>query len=119
MLPYENQSLEWFLNHIEEIQDFLTLLTNRPVYPKEIRFKGEVINKETQQREKVQLFLLPSKNFSEDKISPFEIFVDYHMIKNEFNEVLNNWFKDERAAPSRMIYLENTYNKAADWNFHF
>lgn len=119
ILPYKNQSLEWFLNHIEEIQDFLTLLTNRPVYPKEIRFKGEVINKETQQREKVQLFLLPSKNFSEDKISPFEIFVDYQMIKNEFNEVLNNWFKDEKAAPSRMIYLENTYNKAADWNFYF
>ncbi|HDR8072566.1 TPA: hypothetical protein QCY71_005731 [Bacillus cereus] len=48
ILPYENQSLEWFLNHIEEIQDFLTLLTSRPVYPKEISFNGEVINIETQ-----------------------------------------------------------------------
>ncbi|MGX5519303.1 ApeA N-terminal domain 1-containing protein [Bacillus cereus] len=119
ILPYEKQKLEWFLNHIKELQNFLTLLTNRAVYPKEIKFRGEVIDEEDQQREKVQLFLLPSKNFSEDKVSPFDIFIDYHMIKNEFNEVLNNWFKDEKADPSRMIYLENTYNRAADLNLCF
>ncbi|CAM4449672.1 HEPN domain-containing protein [Paenibacillus tarimensis] len=118
IIPNENKGLEWFLENIHELQDLLSLLSNRAIYPKRIEFKGDIINSEKNIREKIELYLLPMEEYKEKKIHPAELFIDYKKIEGKIQTVINNWFKKEINSPKK-IYLRNIYDAGADWETKF
>lgn len=119
IISHEKQGLEWYLNITGELKGLLSLLMNRPVYPKHITAKGDLINEEKNIREKIEIFILPLREFQEKEIRVTDRYINYHLIKDNITEVLSNWFSDEAMKSSRRIFLRNVYNVGQDWENSF
>lgn len=115
--PNEEQGLEWFLNITGELQNMLTLLMNRPVYPKRITARGDIIREGI--RENIEIFILPMHEFEEKDIHLTDRYINYNLIKDRIADILNNWFSDKETKSSRGIFLRNVYTKDADWENQF
>ncbi|KML00719.1 HEPN domain-containing protein [Bacillus altitudinis] len=119
IMPNEGRGLDWYLEITGELQNMLTLLMNRPVYPKRITAKGDLINGKRGLREKIEIFILPMREFQEKKIRATDRYITYHLIKDNIADVLSNWFLDEEMKSSRRIFLRNLYNVGSDWENEF
>ncbi|TWE03634.1 hypothetical protein FB545_0709 [Peribacillus frigoritolerans] len=119
VIPNKERGLDWYLNITGELQNMLTLLMNRPVYPKRITAKGDLINVEKGLREKIEIFMLPMHEFQEKSIRVTDRYITYHLIKDNIADVLSNWFSDEEMKSSRRIFLRNMYNVGSDWEKEF
>jgi ApeA N-terminal domain 1 len=119
IFPDDSQGLEWFLNITSELQNMLTLLMDRPVYPKRIIAKGGLLNKEKDIREKIEIFILPMREFQEKNIRLTDRYISFHLIKDNITTVLSNWFADEEMKSSRRIFLRNLYSESLDWENKF
>ncbi|PFH86471.1 HEPN domain-containing protein [Bacillus sp. AFS088145] len=118
IIPNEYKELDWFLDFTIELQDFLTFLLNREVYPKKLTAKGELFGEVKNAREKIYIYLIPMKDFYEKSIKADELFIHYKMIKDNLETLLNNWFEDDSYS-SRKIYLRNIYGTKVDWETKF
>ncbi|MGN4944561.1 HEPN domain-containing protein [Bacillus cereus group sp. MYBK104-1] len=107
--------LDWYIDIIHELQDFLTVMTNRAIYPKKIVATGHLSNEtyDPTGREKFSILILPQKMFEEQRISEYKLHIPYKKIQNNLESILNNWFADSSYS-SRKIYLRNFYEKAID-----
>lgn len=114
IIPHEIQGLDWFLNITHELQDMLTLLMNRPVFPKRITAKGNLINTENNVRETIEIFILPMREFQEKSMRLTDRYISYHMIKENIADILSNWFSDKAMRSSRKIFLRNVYAEGRD-----
>lgn len=119
VIPKESTGLDWFMNITGELQDMLTLLMNRPVYPKRITAKGGLIDEEKGIREKIEIFILPMRDFHEESIRVTDRYITYHLIKDNIAEVLSNWFADDAMKSARRIFLRNVYKIGSDWENEF
>lgn len=118
VFPYENKNLEWFIEVMEELQNLLTLLMNRAVYPKYIELKGETIDLERGIKESITLYVLPMDEFRESKVRVSELFINFRKIEGIIGKVLNNWFSFEDKS-SKIIYLRSLYDSGMDWESKF
>ncbi|MBJ8128900.1 HEPN domain-containing protein [Bacillus cereus group sp. N3] len=114
ILPDEPMDLEWFFSMSHEIKDFLTLLSNRAIYPKQLKAKGNIINEKYKIRESFTIFSLYYKKTIEKEIKPFEMCINFQMIKEDWENILNHWFTDPSYS-SRKIYLQNLYDTEKTW----
>lgn len=119
VIPNEKQGLDWFLDITEELQNMMTLFMNRPVYPKRITAKGEFINEKLNLREKIQIFVLPIRDFQEKSIRLSDRYITYHLIKDDIENILTNWFGDKGIKSSLRIFLRNVYSLNLDWENQF
>ena len=118
IIPDDFMSLEWYINMIQEFQDFLTLMTNQAIYPKKIQATGDFLDESRNLREEFFIFLLPQKMFEEQKINSYMLHLNYKDIQDNLETILNNWFTDSSYS-SRKIYLRNFYEKAIDQESKF
>jgi ApeA N-terminal domain 1 len=119
VIPQERQNLDWILYITGELQNMLTLLMNRPVFPKRITAKGDLINAEKGLREKIEIFILPMRAFQEKSIRLTDRYITYHLIQDNIAEILSNWFADDAIKSSRKIFLRNIYTEGLDWENKF
>ncbi|PHD19260.1 hypothetical protein COF37_24460 [Bacillus wiedmannii] len=113
--PDISMGLDWYIDMIHELQDFLTVMTNQAIYPKKIVATG-VFSTETFDpigRERFSIFILPQKMFEEQRLSDYKLQIKYKEIENNLESILNNWFTD-LSYSSRKIYLRNLYEKSID-----
>ncbi|AKE16998.1 ApeA N-terminal domain 1-containing protein [Bacillus cereus] len=114
ILPDEQRDLDWFFNITHEIQDFLTLLTNRAISQKHLKAKGNIINDKHKIRESFFIFSLYHKTPQEKEVKPFEMSIGLQMIKDDWENILNQWFVDTSYS-ARKIYLRNLYETEKTW----
>lgn len=119
IIPHEGRGLDWYLDITSELQDMLALLMNRPVYPKRITAKGDLIHVDKDLREKIEIFILPIREFQEKSIRLTDRYITYKMIEHNIADVLSNWFSDEAMKSSRRIFLRNLYNVGSGWENEF
>ncbi len=119
VIPDEEQGLDWFLDITAELQNLLTLLMNRAVYPKMISAKGDVIISDRQIRENIQIYILPMREFKEKDINVTERFIAYKVIEDKIENVISNWFSDKNLKSSVLIYLRNLYDIGSQWEIRF
>lgn len=109
--PYKVKRLDWYIQKVKEIQDFLTLLTDYPIYP--MRINGYT-NNSNNKESKVSIFILPIYKIENKEINPKELFVRFPHIENKIDKMLLNWFKICNE-PSVHLYLKNIYR--TDYNY--
>lgn len=119
IIPNVEQDLDWYLTITSELQNMLSFLINRPVYPKRIIAKSDLTNKEKGIRETIQIFILPMREFQEKSIRFSDRYISYHLIKDNMADILGNWFSDKAIISARRMFLRNVYNVSADWESKF
>ncbi|PHF44650.1 HEPN domain-containing protein [Bacillus toyonensis] len=113
IIPNTPMGLEWYLDMIRELQDFLTLMANRAIYLKQIHAERSLAYEVNGLEKNVYFFFSPEKSFEEKDFSLLNLHINYRKIENNLGIILNNWFTDPSYS-SRKIYLRNLYDKQID-----
>ncbi|MEH7457713.1 HEPN domain-containing protein [Bacillus sp. JJ1127] len=120
IIPDTSMDLEWYLDMIRELQDFLTLMTNRAIYIKQIQAESDSDSpyEVNNLKNTVYIFLSPEKKFEEKDFSRHNLHISYNKIKDNLGIILNKWFTDSSYS-SRKIYLRNLYDEQIDQEARF
>lgn len=116
--PYEKQSLDWYLNKVGSLQDFLSLIIDFPIFPLRMNTKGDVIYEEHNIRKSLSIFILPMSEYLERKFKPSDIFIKLPQIESLIEELLIKWFDNEKN-PALRLYLDNIYSNANNFSLLF
>lgn len=117
--PSKEEGFNWFLNKVGSLQNLLSLLINFPVFPVRIKAKGDIIKKEYNYREDIDIYLLPmSEYLHKRKLKPNEMLLRLPSLDQQMDQLLNNWF-DIETNPAIHLYLEEVYSNINDFQESF
>lgn len=110
------KSVEDLLSYVFNFQNLLVLALYRSTYPMSISLRGERHKKELVGREpirkKIELHISTSNiKANEEPLFDFEMLFSYKQIKDQFPQIIKNWFaKYELLKPAFNLLFEQFYN---------
>lgn len=109
IIPYKEESLNWYSKKINSIQNFLSLIFDFPTYP--LKIHGYIEDVENESDYKKLTILLSPINGNDREVKTSHIFIRYSHIEDKLSEMLNIWF-DIESTPYTKLYLSNFDNKS-------
>ena len=121
--PGEKKPLWWYREALSSLQDLLSLLVGRPVYPRSMLAQ---VNRGTAARSDVffgqglRLAKGPSATQPEGLVRPSDVLVPLPLVKGRLPAVLGNWFsKRDLLAPVHELFLGALFNPRTYPDFQF
>ena len=112
----KEKSLREFLGSVFRFQNFLILAFYKSTFPTSIYLTGERHKKDSGDGKKVNkkielYFSISNRNKSTKPMFDMEMLFDYHRIKDEFPEIVKNWYaKHDSLEPAFNLLFEQFYN---------
>lgn len=121
--PEEKKPLKWYRDILSSLQDLLTLLVGRPVYPRSMRAqvnRGAAARSDVYFGQGLRLPKGPSTMPTEGLVRPSDVLIPLPLIRERLPEVLDYWFaKRDLLSPVHELFLGALFNPRTYPDFQF